>query len=70
MGVALIDEDLAIKKSAEIPKECRRYISHYLRNGLVSIMCYAEKIREDPGAIDELEAYIRRLACDMEKIGL
>lgn len=70
MGAKLLDEELAIQKSTEIPKECRRYISHHVRNGLVTIMGLATKIKEEPEALKELEGYIRHIAYDLEKVGL
>lgn len=70
MGAKMLDEEMAIQKSVEIPKECRRYISHHVRNGLVSIMGAAMKMKDEPDAIKELEIYIRHVAKDLEKVGL
>lgn len=70
MGAKLIDEELAIQRSCEIPKECRRYISHHVRNGLVSIMGLALKLQDEPEAIKEIETRIRHIAGDLEKVGL
>lgn len=70
MGAKMLDEELAIQKSAEIPRECKRYISHHVRNGLVSIMGAAMKIKDEPDAIKELEVCIRHIAFDLEKVGL
>lgn len=70
MGADVVGEDLAIKRSSEIPKECRRYISHHVRNGLVSIMGLAMRIQDEPGALKELEGTISHIACDLEKVGL
>lgn len=70
MGAKMLDEEVAIQKSVEIPKECRRYISHHVRNGLVSIMGAAMKIKAEPDALKELEVCIRHVASDLEKVGL
>lgn len=66
----MLNEDVAIKRSGEIPKECKLYISHHVRNGLVSILGLAMRIKEEPEAIDELEGYIMHIAGDLEKVGL
>ncbi|MBI1911725.1 MAG: hypothetical protein HYS21_06950 [Deltaproteobacteria bacterium] len=66
----MLNEDLAIKRAGEIPKECKLYISHHVRNGLVSILGLAMRIKEEPEAIDELEGYIMHIAGDLEKVGL
>lgn len=70
MGAKMMDEEVAIQRSCEIPKECKRYISHHVRNGLVSIMGAAMKIKDEPDALKELEANIRHIAFDLEKVGL
>ena len=70
MGVKMHDEEMAIQRSCEIPKECKKYISHHVRNGLVSIMGAAMKIKDEPDALAELEVYIRHIAVDLEKVGL
>ena len=70
MGAKLAEDAMAIQRSQEIPDECRRYISHHVRNGLVSIMGLAMKIKDDPVAIRELECYISHIARDLEKVGL
>ncbi|CAG1772300.1 hypothetical protein BAC2_02295 [uncultured bacterium] len=70
MGARMLDEELAIQRSCEIPKECKRYISHHVRNGLVSIMGAALKMKDEPDALKELEANIRHIAFDLEKVGL
>jgi hypothetical protein len=70
MGARMMDEEVAIQRSCEIPKECKRYISHHVRNGLVSIMGAAMKIKDEPDALKELEVYIRHIAFDLEKVGL
>lgn len=70
MGARMMDEEVAIQRSCEIPKECKRYISHHVRNGLVSIMGAAMKIKDEPDALKELEVYIRHIAVDLEKVGL
>jgi hypothetical protein len=70
MGAKLLDEEVAIQRSCDIPKECKRYISHHVRNGLVSILGAAVKIKDEPDAIKELEVYIRHIAVDLEKVGL
>lgn len=70
MGADVIGEELAIRKSHRIPKECRHYISHHVRNGLVSIMGIAMKIQDEPGALKELEGTITHIAGDLEKVGL
>lgn len=70
MGAKMLDEEVAIQRSCEIPKECKRYISHHVRNGLVSIMGAAMKIKDEPDALKELEANIRHIAFDLEKVGL
>ncbi|CAG1065608.1 hypothetical protein BAC1_01192 [uncultured bacterium] len=70
MGAKMLDEEVAIQRSCEIPKEYRRYISHHVRNGLVSIMGAAMKIKDEPDALKELEANIRHIAFDLEKVGL
>jgi len=70
MGAKMLDEELAIQRSCEIPKECKRYISHHVRNGLVSIMGAALKMKGEPEALKELEANIRHIAFDLEKVGL
>jgi hypothetical protein len=70
MGVKMHDEEMAIQRSCEIPKECKKYISHHVRNGLVSIMGAAVKIKDEPDAIRELEIYIKHIAGDLEKVGL
>ena len=70
MGKRLLEEELAIQRSCEIPRECKKYISHHVRNGLVSIMGLAMKIKDEPEAIKELEGHIRHIACDLEKVGL
>lgn len=70
MGANLTEDMLAIQRSREIPVECRRYISHHVRNGLLSIMGLAMRIKDDPVAIKELECHIRHIACDLEKVGL
>ncbi|HXI10802.1 MAG TPA: hypothetical protein VNK06_08365 [Thermodesulfobacteriota bacterium] len=70
MGAVLNDEDAAIQKAREIPVECKRYISHHVRNGLVSIMGLAMKIKDEPEAIEKLEDYIDHIAKDLKKMGL
>lgn len=70
MGARLHDEDAAIKKAPEIPNECRRYISHHVRNGLVSIMGLAMRIKDEPDALEKLEDYIDHIARDLKKVGL
>ncbi len=70
MGAQLMDEAIAIERSREIPRECRQYISHHVRNGLVSIMGLAMKIKEEPEVIKELECYIDHIASDLKKVGL
>ncbi len=70
MGAVLNDEDAAIQKAREIPDECKRYISHHVRNGLVSIMGLAMKIKDEPEAIEKLEDYIDHIAKDLKKMGL
>lgn len=70
MGAKLLDEEKAIQRSCDIPKECKKYISHHVRNGLVSIMGAAMKIKDEPDALKELEVYIRHIAFDLEKVGL
>ncbi|HEY4707761.1 MAG TPA: hypothetical protein VII64_09900 [Thermodesulfobacteriota bacterium] len=70
MGAKGLIDELAIQKSTEIPKECKRYISHHVRNGLVSIMGAAMRIKDEPGALDEIECCIRHIAHDLEKVGL
>lgn len=70
MGAKMLDEELAIQKSGDIPRECKRYISHHVRNGLVSIMGAAIRMRDEPDAIKELEVCIRHIAFDLEKVGL
>lgn len=70
MGAMIAQEELAISKSKEIPKECKQYISHHVRNGLVSIMGVAMKITDEPEALKELEGYIHHIASDLSKVGL
>ncbi len=70
MGAALNDEETAIEKAREIPTECRRYISHHVRNGLVSIMGIAMRIKDEPEALEKLEDYIDHIARDLKKVGL
>ncbi|HBG46143.1 MAG TPA: hypothetical protein DDW94_04045 [Deltaproteobacteria bacterium] len=70
MGAKIFGEELAIQKSSEIPKECKRYISHHVRNGLVSIMGAAMRLKDEPGALDDLECCIKHIAVDLEKVGL
>lgn len=70
MGAVLNDEEIAIEKAREIPAECRRYISHHVRNGLVSIMDIAMRIKDEPEAIEKLEDYIDHIARDLKKVGL
>ncbi len=70
MGAKLIDEEAAIERAREIPRECRHYISHHVRNGLTSIMGLAMKIKDEPDAIKELEGYINHIASDLKKVGL
>lgn len=70
MGATLHDEDAAIKKAAEIPGECRKYISHHVRNGLVSIMGLAMRIKDEPEALEALEEHIEHIALDLKKVGL
>ncbi len=70
MGAALNDEEMAIEKAREIPTECRRYISHHVRNGLVSIMDIAMRIKDEPEALEKLEDYIDHIATDLKKVGL
>jgi len=70
MGAKMVDEEVAIQRSCDIPKECKRYISHHVRNGLVSILGAAMKIQDEPDALKELEVYIRHIAVDLEKVGL
>lgn len=70
MGVKLHNEDQAIRMSPEIPRECRMYISHHVRNGLVSIWGIAMRIKEDPGALKELEDHIHHISGDLKKVGL
>lgn len=69
MGATLHDEDLAIRRAGEIPRECKLYISHHVRNGLVSILGSALRI-EDQQTVEEIEEYVRHIACDLEKVGL
>lgn len=70
MGARTYDEEMAIQKASEIPNECKRYISHHVRNGLVSILGAAMKINNEPNALKELEGCIRHIAVDLEKVGL
>lgn len=70
MGARLIDEELAIQKAHQIPRETRKYISHHVRNGLASIIGAAERLKDEPQAMKDLERYISHIAGDLEKIGL
>lgn len=70
MGARMLDEEKAIQRSVEIPGECRRYISHHVRNGLVSIMGAAMRMKDEPEALKDLEVYVRHIAGDLEKVGL
>ncbi len=71
MGAKTDDERLAILRAREIPGECREYISHHVRNGLVCIMGVAAKMKDEPdAALRELEWYIDHIAGDLKKIGL
>lgn len=70
MGNSMTGEEVAILKSTEIPYECRKYISHHVRNGLLSIMGAAMRLRDEPDALEELEDFIRHIAVDLEKVGL
>ena len=70
MGATLHDEESAIRRAPEIPEDCRRYISHHVRNGLVSIMGLAMRIKEEPDALEMLEDYIDHIATDLKKVGL
>lgn len=70
MGAKLNNEELAIIKAIDIPKECRHYISHHVRNGLVSILGAAMRMKDEPEAIKDLEGCIKHIAFDLEKVGL
>lgn len=70
MGATHIDDELAKQLSGEIPSPCKKYLSHHIRNGLVSIMGIASKIPEEPEAMRELESYVKHIALDLEKLGL
>lgn len=70
MGARLVGEEAAIRRSSEIPLECVKYISHHVRDGLVSIMGLAARIKDDPMALKELENRVMDIACDLEKVGL
>lgn len=71
MGTSSSDERVAILRSREIPGECKQYISHHVRNGLVSIMGIARRIQENPdSALKELDVHIHHIADDLKKIGL
>ncbi|MDP2690709.1 MAG: hypothetical protein Q8P48_11435 [Deltaproteobacteria bacterium] len=70
MGANVGDERLAILKARDIPVPCKEYISHHVRNGLVSIMGIALRIKDEPEALKELEGYIHHIAKDLKKIGL
>lgn len=70
MGVQLNNEDQAVAAANEIPPPCREYISHHVRNGLVSILGAAMKLTKEPADLKEMEAYIQHIAKDLKKIGL
>lgn len=70
MGVNSGDERLAILRSREIPGECKEYISHHVRNGLVCIMGAAMRIKDEPDVRRELEGYIEHITGDLKKLGL
>jgi hypothetical protein len=70
MGAELNNEEKAIKKSDRIPKECREYISHHVRNGLVSILGTAMKFSERQEDIREIEDHVTHIVEDLKKVGL
>jgi len=69
MGAKLVDEDKAISCADQIPQECRKYISHHVRNGLISIMGLAAGVA-DPDTLEVFEEEIMHIAGDLEKVGL
>lgn len=70
MGAELIDEEVAIKESIKIPEECKHYISHHVRNGLVSILGAAMKFSDNPEDLYEIETHVTHIVSDLKKMGL
>ncbi|HHL39969.1 MAG TPA: hypothetical protein ENJ37_05640 [Deltaproteobacteria bacterium] len=69
MGAYTYDEHGAIEKFSAVPRECRFYISHAVRNGLTRILVSLSSA-SDRRLVRELEAHVYRIAADLEKAGL
>ncbi len=61
----MYDEEKAKKEISALPLDARLHLQHVYRNGLQTIACMLEAGSAD-GAWDE----VRRLACELQTLGL
>jgi hypothetical protein len=71
MGAKLSNEDRALIEAKKIPYECREYLSHHVRNGLLGILSII--ILEDgetSETYDRVYQQVNRIVEDLKKIGI
>lgn len=72
MGANFESDDAAFVEAKNIPKECRDYLSHHLRNELCSIIGVVElKVKEiSPDLYESIHARVFHMSADLTAIGL
>jgi hypothetical protein len=71
MGSRLRNEDMALTEAKKIPYECREYLSHHVRNGLLGILSII--ILEDgetSETYDRVYQQVNHIVEDLKKIGI
>ena len=71
MGIKLRTDDMALTEARKIPYECREYLSHHVRNGLLGILSII--ILEDGEAsetYDRVYQQVNHIVEDLKKIGI
>jgi hypothetical protein len=71
MGAKLRNDDMALTEAGKIPYECREYLSHHVRNGLLGILSII--ILEDgetSQTYDRVCQQVNHIVEDLKKIGI
>ncbi len=71
MGSKLRNEDMALTEAKKIPYECREYLSHHVRNGLLGILSII--ILEDgetSETYDRVYQQVNHIVENLKKIGI
>ena len=71
MGAKLRNEDMTLTEAKKIPDECREYLSHHVRNGLLGILSII--ILEDgetSETYDRVYQQVNHIVEKLKKIGI